>query len=309
MSNQFWNEDEDSDDFRDIPEDTKITPQFNPLNFPAQSAHAPRPQAPVAVQVQPEINYEEVESVELEEEEDYTSILSDARLRLEQGKLYEMIMNHDIFAGVDADEKAVKNVQREMRKFAKERMEVMLGMRQEKAETTVVSSPFNDLEVEILKKLAYRATNGATESSDANRVASTLKEAPKKQTLNSIGKPAAKPAPAPVAQKKLVAQPAAPVKRQNKAPVVMDGIAVPSEELEYKGIGKPVTELTEDERLQRNKEAAVRQAGRKAAKPTNALPMATPEQEYMIAQQSQMNLSNSPSVSRLVGVINALSKK
>ena len=66
-----------------------------------------------------------------EEEEDFTAVFNDANLRIEQGRLYQMIMNHDIFEGMDADERAVQNVQKEIRKFARERMEIMLGMRQE----------------------------------------------------------------------------------------------------------------------------------------------------------------------------------
>ena len=62
------------------------------------------------------------------------NVLSDARLRLEQGRLYEMVMNSDLFEGSDCDPKAIKNVEKEIRNFAKERMEIMLGMRQETSE-------------------------------------------------------------------------------------------------------------------------------------------------------------------------------
>lgn len=155
-----------------------------------------------------------------DEEDDYTAILSDARLRLEQGKLYEMIMNHDIFRGVDADPKAVRNVQREIRKFAKERMEIMLGMRQEvtPAVNAPIIFPLNDLEIEILKKLASKATNGLTEAADSNTFDSWSK-APKKATLIPISSPArSAPQLTPKPLKMNPPQPQAVQKSAPKAP-------------------------------------------------------------------------------------------
>ena len=85
------------------------------------------------------------------------------------GKLYELVMKHDLFAGLDADPKAMKVVQKEIRQYAQERMEIMLGMRQEKTEAPagfpMELFPFNSLEVEILKAIAATATKG--ESRDA----------------------------------------------------------------------------------------------------------------------------------------------
>ena len=80
-----------------------------------------------------------------------------------------MIMNHNIFEGVEADPKAVKFVQKQIRNFAKEQMEIMLGMRQEPSAQPAMSMdnfPFNSLEVEVLKMLASTATKGATAESE-----------------------------------------------------------------------------------------------------------------------------------------------
>src|ERR1019366_6683663 len=101
-------------------------------------------------------------------EEDFVDVLSDAHLRLEQGSLYKLVMNGNLFQDVDADPKAVQNVQKEIKTFAKERMEIMLGMRKETntVEHLEIDFPFNALEVEVLKKLASTATKGASEHSD-----------------------------------------------------------------------------------------------------------------------------------------------
>src|ERR1035437_5546474 len=66
-----------------------------------------------------------------EEEDDTLAIMSDANLRLEQGRLYQMVLQGDIFADTNADPKAIRKVQLDIRKFVRERMETMLGIRQE----------------------------------------------------------------------------------------------------------------------------------------------------------------------------------
>src|SRR5271165_487613 len=99
-----------------------------------------------------------------EEEEDTAAVMQDANLRLEMGRLYQMVLQNDIFADTNADPRAIKNVQREIRKLVRERMETMLGIRQEQvAQAPIISSPFNDLEVTALKMLASRISGGATD--------------------------------------------------------------------------------------------------------------------------------------------------
>jgi hypothetical protein len=61
-------------------------------------------------------------------------------------------MTSEIFQNLDADEQAVKNVQREIKRFAKDRMEVMLGMKEEVKEASVFAQ-FNSLTYVIVIKL------------------------------------------------------------------------------------------------------------------------------------------------------------
>jgi len=307
----FW---EDEDDFRDNPVEMQDG-QWQPVetNQPP-IAPPPRPPAPARA-ARPEPTYEEgddnwsEEDFEIvdpseEEEEDFTAVLTDARLRLEQGKLYELIMNHDLFGGTDSDPKAVKNVQREIRRFARERMEVMLGMRPEgRAESPAQATlPFNSLEVEILKKLASKASGGATETAKAEEYAEVIKE-PKKPTLNTITTAPRKPAP-PAPARKLATAPAAPIKRKAKQP--------PAEHLpeeEEAPLERPAHEMDPAELLERNKRIAARQAARKAKIPKDRLPPATFEQEEFLATQQALAAGQSPGVTRLVNTINVLTAK
>lgn len=91
-------------------------------------------------------------------------VVYNARIRLEQAKLYEMLINHNLFEGVDASPQAIENVQNELKTYITERLEILLGMKKERQapeeQVMAVDSPFNDVEVEFLKALAYKGTKG-----------------------------------------------------------------------------------------------------------------------------------------------------
>ena len=101
---------------------------------------------------------------EFDEEE--VGVVYNVRLRLEQASLYEMLINHNLFEGVEASPQAISIVQDELKHFLVRRLEVLMGIRQPEPEvvqqTTQVKSPFNGLEVEALKALAYKLTEGKT---------------------------------------------------------------------------------------------------------------------------------------------------
>lgn len=334
----MWDDDESNEEFRDIPQETtKEYSQQNPVQQapakPMPGSAKPQPgqmayngatnrfEEPVNTGPTDEEFLESVlESVETEE--DYSEVLNDANLRIEQGRLYQMIMNHDLFDGMEADERAVSNVQREIRKFARERMEIMLGMRQEQVQQTMVSSPFNDLEVDILKKLASKATNGATETPEANQVAAAVREAPRRAVLKPLGgstglKPQLQPKFAqsanlvpktPQNNQKLPAKPAAPIKRSKNDAVIdqilaEEGVTRAELELEYAGIGKPLHELTAEELSQRQKATAARLASKKTVKSSSALPMASPEQQEFLAVQRASQMGQAPGMAALLAKV------
>jgi len=107
---------------------------------------------------------QEESAFELNEGE--TRTVYNARLRLEQAKLYELLINHNLFENVEADVNAINNVQKELKSFIMHRLEILLGIKKNNpvpTEGSVVSSPFNEMEVEWLKALAFKGTHGATQ--------------------------------------------------------------------------------------------------------------------------------------------------
>lgn len=270
-------------------------------------APAQRPARPAAQPAEPyrtadELGYD-ADAINSTEEDDFTEVLSDATLRLEQGNLYKLVMNNDLFQGADADPRAVANVQREIRRFARERMEIMLGMRQEKqvqdyarysAELAAQANPFNGLEVQILKQVAAAASKGATERPEAEEIAVQIQ---KKTTLSPIAVPKAKgavapaPAPRPVGQgrpdlgppKPLQARPKAPLKRGPKVNLheieatrgLDDATAEAVVDQVMDGDGVDVTTMDEDQLKAHNAKADARRRPR--AKNPQAAPLPTVE--------------------------------
>ena len=291
MSKTFW---DDQEPFRDG------APQLINGQWQEQETYVPASdtairaakvkEAQVIAKQEEKMEYnEEVEELleqVSDEEEDYTEVLSDARLRLEQGKLCELIMNHSLFEGVDADPRAAKSVQNQVRRFAKEQMEIMLGMRQASAAPNVVSSPFNGLEVEILKKLASAASKGATETEEAQESVPEPTVQPKKKTLNSIG---SGPSKAQQVLKKPLQKKSEPLQRKASPRRELP----PEFEPDYEPLNKPIHQMTPSELAERDKQASERQRNRKAAQPADVVPMP----DY--AAQEMLALSQ---VSRAVGM-------
>ena len=90
-----------------------------------------------------------------------SNIIYNARLRLEQARLYELLINHNLFDGVEADERAVSIVQNELKHYIVKRLEILMGLRQlEPKKAIEVITEFNPVELEFLKALSYTGTKG-----------------------------------------------------------------------------------------------------------------------------------------------------
>jgi hypothetical protein len=115
--------------------------------------------------------------------------MESARIRLEQGRLYEMLIKHDLFEGVDAIPEAVAKVQKELKEYIVERLEILLGMRaetQKQQPQQVITPPqFNDVEVQALKMVAAQVTKGASKNAPTTQVAAQAQDV-QEQKLNSI---------------------------------------------------------------------------------------------------------------------------
>lgn len=308
MSNGFqWTDEEDT--FRDVPDEVADqAPGAQPqpqMQFQPPAAGMTREQiiAQAAAQVPvQEVAHEYQE--QLEEDEDYSEVLSDARLRLEQGRLYELVMNSDLFSGADADERAVKQVQRQIKKFAKEQMEIMLGMRQAEiaqnyAEFNAkLANPFNELEVMLLKSLASKMSGGKTEEEQPEQYVAPAAPAPKKAAIKpiSVGKQNT--------TKPLAKQASKPIQRKaNQKPTPEELLGLPPEP--EKPIGKPLHQMTEQEKVERNQRIAERQRQNKAARPANALPMPSEHQEEMLATARAREADSKGTVSTIMALLDA----
>jgi len=180
-------------------------------------------------------------------------------------------------------------------------------MRQEVVQQAMVSSPFNDLEVDILKKIASKATGGATETAEANEVAVAIKAPPRRTSLSPISGTAANKKP----QSRLPAKPQAPIPRKRLDPTTEQILAeegVPREALEenYQPIGKPLDQLTPKEMEERQRQTAARIAQRKTVKSTSALPMATPEQQEQLAAQMAGSIGRMQGMSVLLEKVKSM---
>lgn len=105
---------------------------------------------------------EEVEEDPLSLTQEEESLLGTAMIRLDQARLYEMLVKHDLFEGVQANPIALKAVQKEIKSFIMDRLEILLGLKTDKQVRAGTQGQFNDLEVQALKDLAFAATKGAT---------------------------------------------------------------------------------------------------------------------------------------------------
>jgi hypothetical protein len=120
--------------------------------------------------------------------------MSEVEKRLEVASYYRVLLNDSLFT--DGSE-AARMVEKEVRTFIKQRLEVLLGMKAEKQQVVVESKKeFTDPEVAALKALAAKVIGKPA------LVETTAPKTPAKPEI----KKAAAPAPAPKA-------PAAPIRR------------------------------------------------------------------------------------------------
>jgi hypothetical protein len=291
MSKDYMDDDNASDGFRDGQDE-----EMNAVDMASGGPSAPAPTRRVlptkqTVNLPVEQQPTDADYVE-EEQEDYSEILNDASLRLEQGNLYKMVMNSDLFANSGYDEKAVSNVTREIRNFAKERMEIMLGMRQEvskEASFPAGAFPFNALEVEVLKMLASTATKGASQEAEPFQPLATVGPIPRKNTINAIALrgPTRPQQPVKTTARPLQKGPAAPVKRANVSEAVQrileeEGVTLDQINQTFDPNKKFMTpdelaNLTAEQIVERNRQIALR-AG-KSVPSQGAIPM--PSQEHI----------------------------
>lgn len=155
--------------------------------------------SPEIVEAPQEVLETIVEESAFELDNQESNVIYNARLRLEQAKLYEMLVNHNLFEGVDADQRAIEIVQNELKHYIVKRLEILMGLRAPEP-TRIVSNEnslqnaFNEVEIDFLKQLAYKGTLGRSVNNapaTLNTLASkpSVQQAPKVNTLKSLAAP------------------------------------------------------------------------------------------------------------------------
>lgn len=227
---------------------------------------------------------EEYETMGEEEYEAKSAEVLDAALiRLEQGKLYKLIMEHidsGMFSEVDCDQRSIDNVEREMRAFIMSRLETLLGIRKPKKKLykkTVQKDDFTPIERKVLKTVVGKAMGNTTIKPVSEKKTSLKKIAPeqprkvlKKQEPKPVVKEKPKPMPKPQTKKtakkktkKVVKQ----TKKRRKSP--------------YK--------MTADELIERNKSITARSSAVSNTNDPNYIPPPT-SQDAAMHYQSQILL-------------------
>jgi hypothetical protein len=183
----------------------------------------------------PMVKYEDIDQKIVEDIEEKSSydlekkdvtVIHNARVRLAQARLYEMLIDHDIFADIQEDPQAIKNVRKELKEYIVERLEILLGLRQERVIQSQVSEielPFNGLEIEFLKELSFKGTKGESGNIEkTTTVEVKTQESPKllvaRPAANQLKSLAGPKTPQTVAIKETVA-PTKTVKAEVKKPV------------------------------------------------------------------------------------------
>lgn len=233
-------------------------------------------------------DFVEFSDEDLENDEE---LINDVSLRLEQGRLYQLILNHDLFKDIKAPPKAIANVQREIRQHVKSRLAILLGL---KPDTQVVPKrqdfPFSDMEINLLKTLLVKLSNGATEKYKEVPV-----EVKKENTLTSITekKPQViSPLTGPKSTQKIAvpSQPKHQKAAEQKAPVkapVKTGLKTRQQQIkeleaQLEATSKPFVEMSPQEVSARNVAITKLEMLKKTPTPAYALPTPSLEQSNQV---------------------------
>lgn len=86
-------------------------------------------------------------------------VLTEVMKRIEQAKLYEALLKHDLFGPGSARPEIIRAVKKEFKDFIHSRLEILLGIRTEQVSPQSAPSPFSEEEVMALKAIAARLTS------------------------------------------------------------------------------------------------------------------------------------------------------
>ncbi len=144
------------------------------------------------------------------EYEDEYPIASEAIVRIEKAKLYQLLLQNDLFGEDAGDWQAVEQVTAEIKAFVLGQLETLIGMRSgNEAVMAPARLPWNTNQVQALTELADRLLNMGNKP---------VVPTPPKPSVNTINRPVQPPKQATPAPKPVAPRPTAPQKRPQPRP-------------------------------------------------------------------------------------------
>lgn len=122
----------------------------------------------------------------IEEKKNGSVVINEALKRIEQASLYQTLINHSLFAPNSARPEIMQLVENEIKAFAIERLEILLGMKNENNLEQGSSGQFNEEEVLALKAIAGRLVNKNPPKSVERTPTLNVVNQSNKQTLNPV---------------------------------------------------------------------------------------------------------------------------
>ncbi len=98
------------------------------------------------------------EAVAQQAEEDYSAVMTQVDRRMKVANYFRMVLDNDLFPDGTPEAHLAET---RIRKFVREELEVLLGMRNQRPETPVAEQQFTDEEVALLRELIKRVSKPA----------------------------------------------------------------------------------------------------------------------------------------------------
>jgi len=240
MNNGFWDEDS-------VSEYDLVADQAQEAEVLAEEYS----QTPLVLEADEDELSEVSEAAAFQLDEQESNTVYNARLRLEQARLYEMLINHDLFEGVDADPRAINVVRNELKHYIVKRLEILMGLHTPVEKKTPSSEVFNPVEADFLKQLAFKGTKGVSKQVESIQHLQEpqtgglkpLGVKPRQSRPKPVVKPQSKPQPRP--EPKIEATAPQPQKKRGR-PRKNSVPAQPKEKLAKNNSTKP-RDLTHEE--------------------------------------------------------------
>ncbi|MBA3354286.1 MAG: hypothetical protein H0U23_17985 [Blastocatellia bacterium] len=235
-----------------------------------------------------------LEIVDDDESEDY---MGEVDKRLEVTSYYRELLRGSLF---EANSEAARIVEKEVKKYVRERVEILLGIKTVTEKVTAPAPlPFDEQEVTALKMLASKLIGNPALASERKPQEPVLRQvaAPKPAPAPVIARRPTPAAPAPVEKKAKASEPKASAPAAPVAPVVAAPKAPPAEPEQPTKKGRVAGSISKTV-VNPETGTEVEITVPKIQRPRGALPFPSAQQMSLItaqqANQSVMNAQSSP---------------